>query len=212
MATIFDAYDDEFTGLCRDISSRMSHANSYEDSPDERLKLLCAANAIISQAADLIKQMKIEVRSEEQLGTRRAMSDKVDQYQETLSRLRRDYENARVVQETAALVDDPSSGQRTRLMSSNERLDRGSDRIRHAMEVVGETEVTALEITEELNRNREKIQGVHARVHAVMGLTDQARRVIHGMGKRELQQKILLWLVALIILGVAGGIIYLVVA
>jgi hypothetical protein len=212
MATFFEAYDDEFTGLCRDIGARISHASSYEDCADERLKLLSAANSIISQAADLVKQMQIEVRSEEDAGTRRSMNEKVVQYQQTLARLRRDYEETRIAQEHQALVEDPTAGQRARLMSTNERLERGSDRIKYALEVVTETETTALEIAEELNRNREKIEGVHGRVHAVMGLTDQARRVIHGMGKREIQQKILLWLVALIIIGVTGCIIYLMVA
>jgi hypothetical protein len=209
MATLFDAYDDEFTGLCRDISSRLSHANSYEDSADERGRLLSAANSIIAQAADLIKQMQIETRSEEDPGTRRSMNEKVIQFQGTLARLRQDYEQSKITQERDALMDDPTAGQRARLMSSNERLERGSDRIKYALEVATDTEATALEITEELNRNREKIEGVHGRVYAVMGLTDEARKVIHGMGKREVQQKILLWLVALIILGVTGGIIYL---
>ena len=138
------------------------------------------------------------------------MRGQVAEYRKTLQSLRRDHEEAKRAEEHAALIDDPALEQRNRLMSSTDRLERGSDRIRHALEVAADAEDTALDITEELNRNREKIEGIHARVHAVSGLTDQARRVIHGMSKREIQQKIVLWLVGLILIGVMGGIIYLV--
>ena len=45
--------------------------------------------------------------------------------------------------------------------------ERGTSRIRHAMEIVAETEDTALEITEELARNREKIESTSNRVRQV---------------------------------------------
>jgi hypothetical protein len=88
----------------------------------------------------------------------------VGEYKKTMSGLRRDYTELKQQEEHAALIEDPASEQRNRLMSANTRLERGSDRIKYALEVVGETESTALEINDELNRNREKIEGIHARV------------------------------------------------
>lgn len=60
--SIFDSYDEEFRGLCRDAASKLSHASSYEDSPEKKLELLRHCEAIIGQAADLVKQMDVEVR------------------------------------------------------------------------------------------------------------------------------------------------------
>jgi len=207
---IFDAYDDDFNGLARDISSKLSHASTYEESHEKKLQELRRASQILTQAQDLIKQMDVEVRSETDPGTKKSMNEKVGEYRKTLAALRRDHDELVRSEEHAQLVDDPALEQRNRLMEANHRLERGSDRIRHAMEVAADAESTALEITDELNRNREMIEGIHARVHAVSGLTDQARRVIHGMSKREVQQKIILWFVGLILVGVVGGIIYLV--
>mmetsp|Transcript_46870 Transcript_46870/g.94545 ORF Transcript_46870/g.94545 Transcript_46870/m.94545 type:complete len:121 (-) Transcript_46870:255-617(-) len=112
-------------------------------------------------------------------------------------------------EEHAALLDDPAIEHRNRLMSANTRLERGSDRIKYALGIVDETESTALEINEELNRNREKIEGISSRVGAVSNLADQARRTIRGMSKREIQTKIMLWIVALLLMGVVGTVIYL---
>lgn len=103
---------------------------------------------------------------------------------------------------------DSSQNDRERLMASTDRLEKSSDKIRYAIDTLSETESTALEITSELARNREKIEGVHSRVRAVSGLTDHARRVIHGMSKRETQQKICFWVIGLVLCGGFGSVIY----
>jgi predicted nucleic acid-binding Zn-ribbon protein len=162
--SIFDAYDDEFTSLAREVSSTMSHVNTYEESHEKKLKELKKANDILSHANELVKSMEIEVRSQEDAGTKRDMKEKVTEYKKTLSSLRRDYEELKQQEEHAALIEDPAAEQRSRLMSANIRLERGSERIKYALNVVVETENTALEITEELNGNREKIEGIHSRV------------------------------------------------
>ena len=96
-----------------------------------------------------------------------------------------------------------------------------------------------MEITEELNRNREKvrpqgtinhcertsssipphppsplcpkIESASSRVRQVADLTGHARRLVHSMTKREKQQKIMLGCVALFLVATAGTIIWLVV-
>jgi hypothetical protein len=42
----------------------------------------------------------------------------------------------------SAAQQDPTLEQRNRLMSANDRLERGSNRIRHALEITAETENT----------------------------------------------------------------------
>ena len=48
----------------------------------------------------------------------------------------------------------------------------------------------------ELDRNREKIASSHQRVRDVSGLTNQVRRIVQSMSKRDVQQKLLMYLVA----------------
>ena len=50
-----------------------------------------------------------------------------------------------------------------------------------------------------------------SQVQQVMGLTDHAQRVIQAMSKREVQQKMILGFVFVLILGFIGTLIYFVV-
>ena len=59
-----------------------------------------------------------------------------------------------------------------------------------------ETEQVALEITEELGNNREKLMSAHGRVREVGGLTGRARRILYGMNQRAMQQKLVMYGVA----------------
>lgn len=65
---------------------------------------------------------------------------------------------------------------------------------------MAETESVALEITEELGRHRETISSAHGRVRQVSGMTNRARRIVQSMGRREVQQKLILY-------GVAGAVL-----
>jgi Snare region anchored in the vesicle membrane C-terminus. len=58
---------------------------------------------------------------------------------------------------------------------------------------MAETEDVALEITEELSRNRETIESSHSRVRGVNMLTNQARRVLISMQRRETQQRMVIY-------------------
>jgi hypothetical protein len=58
---------------------------------------------------------------------------------------------------------------------------------------MAETEDVALEITEELARNRETIESTHSRVRGVSSLTNRARRVLVSMQRREVQQKMVVY-------------------
>ena len=61
---------------------------------------------------------------------------------------------------------------------------------------MSDTEGTAMEITSELSRNREKIESAHSRVRDVSGLTNRARRIVQSMSRREVQQKLAMYVVS----------------
>lgn len=93
-------------------------------------------------------------------------------------------------------------------MSANDRLERGSERIRYAMEIAADAENTALEITGELQRNRETMENISSNVRSVSSLTDHAKRIIHSMSKREMYQKMAVLAVAVILTVGLGAFIY----
>ena len=82
-----------------------------------------------------------------------------------------------------------------RLLSNTDALQSQSDTLANARSVMAETESVALEITEELGRHRETIASAHGRVRQVTGMTNRARRIVQSMGRREVQQKLILYAV-----------------
>mmetsp|Transcript_35075 Transcript_35075/g.110385 ORF Transcript_35075/g.110385 Transcript_35075/m.110385 type:complete len:165 (-) Transcript_35075:276-770(-) len=160
--------------------------------------------------------MEIEVRSQP-TETRRRLQNKVKTYRGTMASLERDLREAKQAQERNRLLGggdvysplgQRSMDQRQRLLDANESLSNQNDALAQARRTMAETEDVALEITQELGRNREKIQSAHQRVRDVTGLTDVARRLVHSMSKRETQQRVVAYGVLFVFIGVVGFIIW----
>ena len=124
-----------------------------------------------------------------------------------LANLRDDYEAAKSHVERRGLGlgnDDLERGNvgvgggiggrgKERLLSNTESLQNQGDALANARSIMAETESVALEITEELGRHRETIASAHGRVRQVSGMTNRARRIVQNMGRREVQQKLILY-------------------
>jgi hypothetical protein len=216
--SVFEGYDAEFRALTSDISTKISEATMYADEPESRESTLRMASALLSQVDDLVKQMDIEARSSEESGERRALGKKVAAYKKTLASLRRDFDSGNDSAQRDSLMGGRSlldggaaSGESNRFLNSQQQLMGQNDTIRRALAVAEETEGVALEITGELARNREKIEGVRDRVHETASLTGKASRLIRSMSRREYQQKVILGCVAFFLLGAIGVVLYFVI-
>lgn len=200
--SIFDAYDQEYNVHCQEIRNNISEYRTYNSNPEKSSGLGRQVEAILSQAAELLKQMEVEVRSQDP-ATRKVLTEKVGQYKKTLSSLRSDYESARDEAEKANLLGSSgskSAEHRQRMLNTNDRLNKQSEMLANATRTVEETTGTAIEITEELARNREKILSVHDKVRQFSGVTDTARRIISSMSRREVRQRFLIAFVAVVLI------------
>mmetsp|Transcript_30147 Transcript_30147/g.39711 ORF Transcript_30147/g.39711 Transcript_30147/m.39711 type:complete len:217 (-) Transcript_30147:154-804(-) len=212
MATVFDTYNEEFTTVSADISKTISDVTNYESDQSKKMELLRNVDVMLVSASDLVKQMEIEVRSQSDAATKRDLQNKVGNFKKALNSLQGDYRRAREAEERRGLLGDVGEGlsadQRQRLLKANDLLDDQNDRLGNARRVIQETEDVALEITEELGRNREKIQSAHSKVKDVGALTNTARRIVHSMNRREVQQRLMMYGLALILLGAIAVVVY----
>lgn len=103
--SMFDSYDDEFVGVCQEISSKLSHVANYSENHEENLTVLSDLERSFDQAKTLIKQMEIETRGEQHPVEKKDMSDKVAARKKTLEGLRKDCTNSKQQEEHAALID-----------------------------------------------------------------------------------------------------------
>jgi len=92
--------------------------------------------------------------------------------------------------------------------SNTQLLESQSKTLENARSIMAETESVALEITDELSRHRETIASSQSRVRQVTGLTNRARRIVQGMSRREVQQKLVLYSVAGVVIVVFLILVY----
>ena len=120
--SIFDAYDQEYTALSRDITKNIVDLKKLNSESANSVSSIRHCDALINQAVDLIKQMEIEVRSQEPT-TRKNLNEKLTAYKKALSSLKLDCEHAKEQATRSALIGDKSSEQRQRLLTVNNKYE-----------------------------------------------------------------------------------------
>ena len=119
MSNIFEAYDQEFNSLSREINKSVKNFRDTESS-GKKDTLGKQIDGLFSQASDLIKQMEVEVRSLDP-ATRKSLTEKVTQYKRALASLKTDYTSAKDQADRSALVGTKSGADRQRLLDTNDK-------------------------------------------------------------------------------------------
>uniref|UniRef100_A0A6S8XXA7 Vesicle transport v-SNARE N-terminal domain-containing protein n=1 Tax=Ditylum brightwellii TaxID=49249 RepID=A0A6S8XXA7_9STRA len=204
----FERYDEEFLSLTEQVQKSLTSLDieSAQSSSSAESDLKFALN-LLSQCEDLLKQMSVEARGADNADTKKELLHKVRVCKAKLANLRDDYETAKNEIERMSLISPslgPSRGNgagshKERLLATSEKIKSQNDTLERARRIMADTEETAMEITTELGRNRETIQSAHGRVREVSGLTNRARRIVQNMSRREVQQKLVLYMVLAVI-------------
>lgn len=202
--SIFEAYDSEFSSINQEIIRSISDLKDNIGDADKANSSIRLIEGLFSQSNDLIKQMELEARSNDQ-ATRKVLNEKVNLYKKSSLSVKQDFNKTKLQVEKDELLHNNSKTceQRQRLMDTNDRMSRQDEMISNAHRTVNETEEVGMEITAELARNREKIESSRAKANEFAGITDSARRMIGSMGRRDLRNRF-------IIFGVAGALIVLI--
>ena len=85
------------------------------------------------------------------------------------------------------------------LLDTNESISKQNSTLERSKQIMADTEMVAMEISEELGRNRETIESAHSRVKGVNSLSNHARRILVNMSRRETQQKMAVYAVGVIL-------------
>ena len=192
----FERYDDEFSELLVQIE------RSLEEDPPS-----VYSENLFQQADDLIKQMALEARSVPDASLKRELLEKVRQLKTKLASLQSQSEKAGLFRTSSNNNGNGSREKRLLLQQTEDTLAQQNDTLERARRTMQETEQVALEITEELGNNREKLVSAHGRVREVGGMTGRARRILQSMNQRAVQQKLVMYGVAV---GLGIGFLFLV--
>ena len=202
---------DELGHVLRQSAEKLSVAGGYADDPARALDLLRECDGLLGQAGDLAKQLDVEVRSAAP-NDKQALQEEAAPLRENLKTLQQSARESRAAAERRAVlgggVSDASAGSRGRLADANARAQQQTDLIRGALEIAHDTEQVAVDISGELERNRETIGNIRGHIADTSGSLGAARGLISSMQKREVQQKAILTVVAAILIGAVGAVSY----
>jgi predicted RND superfamily exporter protein len=180
----FERYDDEFSSIMEQIRTSLA-----QQPPGPHTRNL------LQQCDDLIQQMALEARSVSDAALKRTLLQKVRTYKSEWQTVSEQSEKQGLL-DGAATGGGANSNSRQYLQKNEDTLHSQNDTLERARRTMQETEQVALEITEELGNNREKLMSAHGRVKEVGGMTGRARRILYAMSQRQVQQKMIMYGVA----------------
>lgn len=118
--SIFDAYDQEFSNLSREIQKNINELKASQSDETDNSSAIRMIEGLLSQANDLVKQMNVEVRSQDP-ATRKILTEKLNQYIRSLQSTKSDFERAREQSQRSTLIGEKSSTDRQRLLNTNDK-------------------------------------------------------------------------------------------
>lgn len=208
---MFQQYETELSEVLAEITAKLEALDGGVASPMHAAGAIDACDALLKQASDLSKQLDVEVRSAAP-DAKRTLQDRQQPLKESLKRSRAAFDAARERANREAVlgarVGDVSASSRGRLVDAQTRANRQTEMIKGALEIAHETEHVAMDITSELDRNRETIGNIRGHIADTGGALGAARGLISSMQKREVQQKAILTVVAAVLIGAVGAVSY----
>lgn len=181
-SSTFDHYDDEFKSLLQQIET------SLQTEPPSPY-----TQSLLKQCDDLIKQMALEARSVPDASLKRDLLAQVRTCKSQYQAMQQQADKQSLLSGSGS---NKSQQDRLLLQKNEDSLAQQNETLERARRTMQETESVALEITEELGNNREKLISAHGRIREVSGLTGRARRILQSMNQRAVQQKVMLYGVA----------------
>ncbi|XP_041116713.1 vesicle transport through interaction with t-SNAREs homolog 1A-like isoform X1 [Polyodon spathula] len=210
MSSDFETYEQDFGTLTADITSRIGKIPKLGG--DEKKNMVVIVEKQLEEARELLEQMDLEVR-EIPVQSRGMHSTRLKSYKQELEKLEKDFKRSRIAYSDEVrdelLGDDGNSSasqliklreERAHLLDNAEKLERSSRRLEAGYQIAVETEQVGQEILENLHHDREKIQRSRDRLRETDANLGKSSRILTGMLRRIIQNRILMFILGVIIL------------
>ncbi|XP_078420885.1 vesicle transport through interaction with t-SNAREs homolog 1A isoform X2 [Cetorhinus maximus] len=205
MSSDFEVYEQDFGTLTAEITSKVGRIPKL--SGDDKKCMVANVEKQMEEARELLEQMDLEVR-EIPLQSRGLFSTRMKSYKQELEKLDKDFKRSRIAYSDEVnlrnelLGDDgnTSENQRACLLDNTERLERSTRRLEAGYQLTVETEQIGQEILENLHHDKEKIQRARERLRETDTNLGKSSRILTGMLRRIIQNRILMFILGAIIL------------
>ncbi|KAA0053780.1 vesicle transport v-SNARE 13-like [Cucumis melo var. makuwa] len=169
MSEVFERYERQYCELSANLSRKCTSATALDG--EQKKQKLSEIKGGIDEAESLIRKMDLDARSL-QPSVKIVLLARLREYKSDLNNLKSEVKritsgnvNATARDELleSGLADtlNVSADQRTRLMTTTERLGNMSDRIKDSQRTMLETEDLGVSILEDLHSQRQSLLGAH---------------------------------------------------
>ncbi|XP_014343992.1 vesicle transport through interaction with t-SNAREs homolog 1A isoform X2 [Latimeria chalumnae] len=203
MSSDFEIYEQDFSTLTAEITSKVGKVPKLAG--EEKKQMVAIVEKQLEEARELLEQMDLEVR-EIPAQSRGMYSNRMRSYKQEMEKLETDFKRSRIAYSDEVrnelLGDDGNSSesQRAHLLDNTERLERSSRRLEAGYQIAVETEQIGQEILENLHHDKEKIQRARERLRDTDANLGKSSRILTGMLRRIIQNRVLMFVLGVIIL------------
>jgi vesicle transport through interaction with t-SNAREs protein 1 len=208
--TLMDSYLQQYSHTTADIVSQIAKIPNL--SGGEKQQAVNQVEKLFDETKELLEQLEIETRDVPAKDRDRYQA-RLKSYHAELGKLEKDLKQARVAFSDDARLRDELLGtddvlqtedQRARLLDNSERLERSSHRLDQSYKTCLETEQLGTQILDDLNSQRTTIQRARDRLRGTNEHLGKSSRILSGMARRAIQNRVVLIVLAIIILTVIG--------
>lgn len=207
MSSLIQLYEQQYSVLSADITSKIGRLKSAKEDTDERENLSREIQTNFDEANDLLEELELESRG---VGT----GSRVAAYRVELQRVKDEYRS--VASNTATYNIDQEeyedwslvNDQRRKLLDNTEQIERTGKTLTEGYRVVLETEQIGAAVLQDLSAQRETIQRSRGRLRETDEQLSRSTRLLNTMVVRALQERVVLALVLVGLAVIAGAAIY----
>ncbi|XP_019120322.1 vesicle transport through interaction with t-SNAREs homolog 1A isoform X1 [Larimichthys crocea] len=209
MSSDFEAYEQDFGTLTAEVTNKIGRIPKL--SGEEKTQLVLNVDKQLEEVRELLEQMDLEVR-EIPIQSRAMYNSRLKSYKQEIEKLEKDFKRSRIAYSDEVrnelLGDDASSSEnqliklreeRAHLLDNTEKLERSSRRLEAGYQIAVETEQVGQEILSNLHGDREKIQRARERLRETDANLGKSSRILTGMLRRIIQNRILVFVLGAII-------------
>ncbi|XP_007558312.1 vesicle transport through interaction with t-SNAREs homolog 1A isoform X1 [Xiphophorus hellerii] len=210
MSSDFETYEQDFGTITAEVTNKIGKIPKL--SGEEKTQLVLNVDKQLEEVRELLEQMDLEVR-EIPIQSRAMYNSRLKSYKQEVEKLEKDFKRSRIAYSDEVrnelLGDDAISSEsqliklreeRAHLLDNTERLERSSRRLEAGYQIAVETEQVGQEILANLHTDREKIQRARERLRETDANLGKSSRILTGMLRRIIQNRILVFVLGGIIL------------
>ena len=204
MQSDFEEYEIEFRETLTNVNRLIGEAN-YSNNRNA----LQEAQDLLIQAKTAYKQMKLAANSNAAL--RVQLRPKLSTYKKSLDGADNDCKRAArsgLMGDSGGHYSSDTRGHRDQMSNNTDRLRQQRETLQQTNETLNSTQDVALNVIDELSRNRQTIQNSRAKAKQMMGGTSRARWLVGDMARRNTQTKIIACCVFVFVISMVGVLIW----